>query len=56
MADKKQITGAVGIGGTVYRAGQEAEMEAAAKAAKVDLSDARFADALTGYEKAKAKK
>ena len=42
MADRK-LTGAVAIGGTVYRAGQEAELEAAAKAAKIDLADERFA-------------
>lgn len=49
MADKK-ITGAVGIAGRVFRAGQEAEMEAAAKEAEVDLSSARFAGALEGYD------
>lgn len=48
MADKK-IKGAVAIGGTVYRAGQEAELEAAAKEAKVDLSDERFTSSLEGY-------
>lgn len=49
----KQITGAVGIGETVYRAGQEAEMEAAASAAGIDLADARFGGALSGYDAAR---
>lgn len=58
MADKtteRRITGAIGIKGVVYRAGQEAEMEAAAKDAKVDLSDERFADSLEGYAPAAKK-
>lgn len=52
----KTITGAVDIGGTVYRAGQEAEMEAAARTAGIDLSGEQFAGALAGYDaKADAK-
>lgn len=50
MADKR-ITGAVAVNGTVYRAGQEKELEAAAKEAKVDLTDDRFAGSLEGYAK-----
>lgn len=49
----RKIIGAVGLNGTVYRAGQEKEMEAAAKEAKVDLSDERFAGALEDSAPAK---
>ena len=55
MAEKR-IKGAIGINGIVYGAGQEAEMEAAAKAAGVDLSDERFAEnALEGYQRSAPK-
>ncbi len=44
MAQRK-LVGAVGIGGQVYRAGQEKEAEAAAGKAGVDLQSPRFAAA-----------
>lgn len=49
MAERK-IVGAVQMGNQVYRAGQEKELEAAAKAEGVSLSDAQFADAFEGGE------
>lgn len=48
MAEKR-ITGAVGINGQVFYAGQEAELEAAAKGAGIDLSGERFAQSLEGF-------
>lgn len=49
-----KIIGAVGLNGQVYRAGSEAQLIAAAEEAEVDLSDERFAGAITGLETADA--
>lgn len=43
MATVQRITGAVAIGGRVYRAGQEGQLQRAAERAGVDLAGARYA-------------
>lgn len=47
--NKPTITGAVGIDGQVFRAGQEAELAEAARAAGVDLTADRFKESVRGF-------
>jgi hypothetical protein len=54
MADKR-IIGAVGVGNATFTAGEEAEFEAAAKAAGVDMARLESKGVISGFSGKKEK-